>query len=133
MKEVKASSAILKAKKVRALLFYGDRLAELREDRKWSQKQLSEQLGVTVQTISEYENNKTCPSLEKVVRLALLFDVSIDYLCGLTDELFSYKRENCIILPRQQHEAMRNEILHFVELVKCYYSKPIDSKKSYKL
>ena len=108
---------------MRTLLFYGDRLSELRDDHKLSQKQLAEQLGVTVQTISEYENNKMCPSLEKAKRLAIIFDVSLDYLCGLTDELISYKRENCITLPKNQSVTAKNEILHFIELVKCYYSK----------
>ena len=103
------------------MLFCGDRLAELREDKKLSQKQLAQYLEVTVPNISEYENNKTCPSLEKIIKIARYFDVSLDYLCGLTDDLISYKRENCVVLPREQTALMKQEIMHFIELVKNYY------------
>ena len=105
------------------MLFYGDRLAELREERKMSQKQLADYLKVTVPTISEYENNKICPSLERIIMIARYFDVSMDYLCGLTGEIISYKRENCVVLPRDNTEVMKQEILHFIELVKTYYRK----------
>jgi len=105
------------------LLFYGDRLAELREDAKWNQKKLASELSVTVPTISDYENGRTCPGLDKIINMAKLFNVSIDYLCGLTDDLISYKHDNdCIVLPQNCPPDMKKELLRQVELLKKDYN-----------
>ena len=62
---------------------FGEILAELRQDQAWTQRQLAEQLHVSVGTISNYENNNHLPDLEKLMDLAALFGVSTDYLLGL--------------------------------------------------
>lgn len=61
---------------------FGDRLAELRNDRKMTQKQLAAMLYVTPGTISNYENNVYFPDVEKLIALADLFHVTTDYLLG---------------------------------------------------
>ena len=62
---------------------FGEILAELRQDRAWTQRQLAEQLHVSIGTISNYENNNHLPDVEKMIDLASLFGVSTDYLLGL--------------------------------------------------
>ena len=62
---------------------FGEILTELRQDRAWTQRQLAEQLHVSVGTISNYENNNHLPDVEKFIDLASLFGVSTDYLLGL--------------------------------------------------
>lgn len=42
-------------------------------------------LGVTAATISAYENRRQEPSLDKLVKLAAFFGVTVDYLCGASD------------------------------------------------
>lgn len=62
---------------------FGMRIRELRKNRGWTQEEFSRMLGVHKDMISKYENNLKTPSLDRVVRMAQIFHVSIDYLLGL--------------------------------------------------
>lgn len=61
----------------------GLRICELRTALGWSQVELAKRLGVAKQTISNQENDNIQPSIEMLVRLAKLFNVTTDYLLGL--------------------------------------------------
>ena len=61
----------------------GQRIGELRTALGWSQVTLAQRIGVTKQTVSNWENENIQPSIEMLVRLAKLFNVSTDYLLGL--------------------------------------------------
>lgn len=61
---------------------FGSILEELRKDRKMTQKELSEVIFVTTGTISNYENDRYLPDIEKLIMLADYFNVTIDYLLG---------------------------------------------------
>ena len=62
-----------------------DRIKELREEYKITQKQLSEILGVTRTAVSKWEAGENGPNSEILVKLADYFNVSTDYLLGLTE------------------------------------------------
>ena len=62
----------------------GDILAELREDRGLTQLELSKQLHISNSSISAYENGSRLPSIDILLSLARFFDVTTDYLLGLT-------------------------------------------------
>lgn len=62
----------------------GERIRTLREERRYQQKEIAERLGVLPQAFSNYENGKREPDLLTVLKLAKLFDVTVDYLLGLT-------------------------------------------------
>lgn len=64
----------------------GQRINELRIAFGWNQVQLAQKLGVSKQTISNWENDNIQPSIEALVRIAALFHVSTDYLLGLDDQ-----------------------------------------------
>lgn len=61
---------------------FGELLAELRLDRRLTQKELANILYVSDGTISNYENGVHLPDVEKLVSIADFFDVSTDYLLG---------------------------------------------------
>lgn len=63
----------------------GDRLAELRKDAGLTQRQLAQQLHVSLNTVSGWERGLADPDDETKVMLARRFGVSCDYLLGLTD------------------------------------------------
>ena len=64
---------------------FGDILFQLRADRGIYQKQLAEYLSVSIGTISNYENGVHSPDLSTLCRIAEYFNVSADYLLGLTN------------------------------------------------
>ena len=70
-------------------LSIGDRLRELREDMELSQENVANELGIALGTISKYENIMDMDpgpiSSENIVKLAKLYNVSADYLLGLTE------------------------------------------------
>lgn len=68
---------------------FGEILAELRLDRKMTQKDLAKELHVSVGTISNYEKGAHFPDLEKLINLADFFDVTTDYLLGRCEYTFS--------------------------------------------
>lgn len=63
----------------------GDILAELREDKGFTQKELSKLLHVSISSISAYESGKRLPSIDVLTAYAKQFDVSTDYILRLTD------------------------------------------------
>ena len=65
----------------------GIRVSELRHSNGWSQVELGKRLGVAKQTVSNWENGNIQPSIEMLVRLAALFNVTTDYLLGLNHVL----------------------------------------------
>lgn len=58
----------------------GNKLKQARTKANLTQEQVAEALGVSRQTISNWENEKTYPDIRSVVTLSNLYDVSLDYL-----------------------------------------------------
>lgn len=63
---------------------YSDILKELRLDRGLTQGALAKKLGLSTPNYRRYENAYGNMPLEILVRLALLFETSTDYILGLT-------------------------------------------------
>lgn len=60
-----------------------ENIKQLRIARNLSQVDLAKALGVTKQSISNWENNNIQPSIDMLIHLAQFFSVSTDYLLGL--------------------------------------------------
>ena len=58
----------------------GERLIQLRAKAGLNQDTLAEQLGVSRQSVSKWENDASVPDLEKLVKLSGVFGVSLDEL-----------------------------------------------------
>jgi len=56
------------------------RLKTLRTEAGWSQAELAEKIDSDARQVSRYENNKVAPGLEAVIRMAQVFNVTVDYL-----------------------------------------------------
>ena len=63
----------------------GERLYDLRKDKGLSQDELGELLNINKHSISAYERGRSEPPDEIKILFAKYFDVSVDYLLGLTD------------------------------------------------
>lgn len=62
------------------------RIKELRKSMEMTQKEFSAFAGCTAATLSAYENGSKSPSLEIIKGIAEKCNVSIDWLCGLSDK-----------------------------------------------
>lgn len=65
----------------------GSRLKEQRELHNLSQKEVAKRLNISFSVLSNYESGERTPSLEKLVRLANLYQCTTDYLLGFTREM----------------------------------------------
>lgn len=58
----------------------GEKIAELRRERKMTQEELANMIGVSSQSVSKWENNVTMPDIVLLPIISGIFDVSIDEL-----------------------------------------------------
>lgn len=65
---------------------FGNRLLELREQKGLSQKAIAELLDVTRTQVSDIENGKSGTNLDRFYQLCEFYQVSADYLLGITDD-----------------------------------------------
>lgn len=60
----------------------GNKLKQLRISKNKTQQQVADYLGITRAAYSHFENNRNDPDKETLVKLAILFDVTTDFLLG---------------------------------------------------
>lgn len=90
----------------------GQRICELRTALGWSQVELAKRLKVAKQTVSNWENENIQPSIEMLIRLAKMFNVTTDYLLGL---------EN---IPRLNVDGLPSSVVaHISQLIEDYREK----------
>lgn len=68
------------------LVNMGEKLKSLRLEKKLTQKQVADRIGLAISAVSSYESGSRYPSYDVLVRLAHIFHVSTDYLLGMTDK-----------------------------------------------
>ncbi len=69
------------------------RLKDCREDRELTQTQVGEALGIDQRVYSNYETGKRQIPVNHLMKLALLYQTSLDYLVGLTNNPIPYGRK----------------------------------------
>lgn len=67
-------------------ILFARRLKELRKSEGMSQSLLASKIGVAQSNVSDWENDISRPEYENLIKLANIFDVTTDYLLGLSDE-----------------------------------------------
>ena len=65
---------------------FGERLKQLRTETSVGQNKLAEDLQISNASISYWETAKQEPTAEAIFKLAQYFNVSADYLLGITDD-----------------------------------------------
>lgn len=118
---------------------FPDRIKELRTERGLSQGALATALKYTQSNVSEWEQGRVEPKISALRAIANYFNVSIDYLAGLTDEL------GAVVMPSdmQLSDSERELLLHYRQLrpdlqrlllstAKTWTSTPIEIDKKIK-
>ena len=72
------------------------RLRDLREDSDLTQKALANHLHIRQNTYSQYETGQRQLPIEILIKLAVYFNTSTDYLLGITNERRPYPRNSSI-------------------------------------
>mgnify|MGYP003501999818 CR=1 FL=1 len=90
----------------------GEKLKSLRIEKKLTQKQVADRIGLAISAVSSYESGTRYPSYDVLVKLARIFHVSTDYLLGITDKRnidVTGLSDNEIELVSQLVDTLRNK------------------------
>ena len=101
----------------------GERLSELRKDKGITQKDLAKILSVSENSISLYERNIITPDDDMKIKIAKYFNVSLDYLLGITDTPSPIKSKPKIIYFNHLPEKANEELERFLKYFKSKYFK----------
>lgn len=86
----------------------GEKIISERKNHKLSQEELAEMIGVTRQTISNWELNETSPDLKQAQKLSTIFNISLDELIG---------RKNLLLDKIDKTESNSNLIIKLVKVI----------------
>ena len=112
---------------------FGERLKQLRKEKKVSQKTLADALFISQQAIAKWESDKSSPNPETVRKIAEYFNVSTDYLLEV-DPVKPAKEPKSKISDddvkvalfggdSEVTDEMWNEVQNFVDYVKSKHTK----------
>lgn len=79
----------------------------LREEKGISQQKLADMLNISQQAIFKYEKTANEPDISTLIRLAQIFDVSVDYLIGNTEIREPYNMQLPDTLSEQELMHLR--------------------------
>ncbi|HPR97368.1 MAG TPA: helix-turn-helix transcriptional regulator [Thermotogota bacterium] len=96
---------------------YGRKLYELRKIKNISQNDVADALGVSATTISRYEREQIVPTEDVIVKTAMFFNVSADYILGLS----SYKKGDKSMI--KDFERIKEKAAKYEELKKYLMEK----------
>ena len=87
-----------------------DKIYEYRKINRWSQEELADKLDVSRQTISKWEVGKAVPELEKLIKLAELFNITVDELVKDDVEIVSKEElDNTNNFAKSAEENIKQE------------------------
>lgn len=89
----------------------GNRIAKLRKEKMMSQEKMAEQLGVSSQAVSKWENDISCPDISLLIPLAELLDVTVD-------EMLTGKSNEVKLLPTDKRKSLEELTLR-VKMHSC--------------
>ncbi|MBQ8783068.1 MAG: helix-turn-helix transcriptional regulator [Clostridia bacterium] len=98
----------------------GNRIKELRKSHHMSQIHLSIELEVSQETISAYENEKYYPSYQVLMKLSDIFNTSVDYIMGLTDDAsvnggVSYQEGVLLSCYRRLNDVQKEKAMAYLQ------------------
>ena len=113
------------------------RLKELRNEKGLTQKELAKKIDSTDKSIWAYENNVAIPPLDVLLKLADVFECSIDYLVSRSDDFGNisiYRTENASALSGNEQKIIdvlrESAPFNPVEWVSLYASLPAYMQES---
>jgi len=106
----------------------GEKIKKYREEKKITQVEVAEILGVKPATISKYEAGALEPNIESLKKLAELFEVSVDEL--LKEDEFDFSKINVLEVLREQEEMqLKGNLYHNTQIIFAYNTNHIEGSK----
>ena len=75
----------------------GQRLKIRRNELGFTQDYVAAELGITRQTMSNWENGRSYPDIERIIRLSELYNLSLDELLKGDREMVKYLQEKTVV------------------------------------
>lgn len=106
----------------------GEKIKKYREEKKMTQMEVAEVLGVKPATISKYEAGALEPNIESLKKLAELFVISVDEL--LKEDKFDVSKINVLeVLREQKSMKLKGNLYHNTQIVFTYNTNHIEGSK----
>lgn len=83
---------------------FGEKIFELRKEKKLSQEEVADKLNVTRQTVSKWETNQSTPDFDKIVPLCELFEIT-------TEELLTGKKPEVNNVREKEQEVIQEKVI----------------------
>lgn len=74
-------------------MYYCQVLKDLRESNYYTQDYIAKILNVGQRTYCDYEQGKTRIPIDSIIRLAMLYDVDLNYICGISNVKSSFPKK----------------------------------------
>lgn len=94
------------------------RLRDLREDHDLTQTEAGRIIGISQSDYGKYERGEMMMGIDKYIKLARFYNISIDYLCGVIDTPRALQRDDLRAMPTKSERA----------LLKAYHSSSVKIK-----
>jgi transcriptional regulator with XRE-family HTH domain len=95
----------------------GERISTIRKDANKQQGEFAEVMGVSRQTVSNWETEKKLPALEYIIKIAVYGKVSLDWLITGVDS------------KKELYEEIKSKDMFIKELLKKYGELSVQSEK----
>ena len=106
----------------------GEKIKKYRDEKKITQVEVAEVLGVKPATVSKYEAGTLEPNIESLKKLAELFEISVDEL--LREDEFDVSKINILeVLREQKSMKLKGNLYHNTQIIFAYNTNHIEGSK----
>ena len=104
----------------------GERITSLRKEKNISQAELAKRMDISRQAVSKWEQGSSSPDMERLIQLAEIFDVEVEYLAtGIKPEPKSVVLNVVETVERIEEKVVVKEVIRHVRR-KPVKKNPID-------
>ena len=90
---------------------FGERLMIYRKRAGLSKKELAKRVGISVSTLTKYENDESQPNVDMLTDLAIALDISMKLLSGFGDPIREKYRQGLLNISLEKMNALQERHL----------------------
>lgn len=94
-------------------MYWYRRIKDLREDLDLSRPELASKLNISERTLSRYETGESEPTISILIKLSIIFNVSLDYICCIKDDPTIYEEST-----KEKLSAALDQLQHLLKELK---------------